>query len=370
MVDSPNQTSSKNKITNKTILYFAIFGVLLLVVGILIGTMITGGGGSAPIKKVAVKVTTTVTKPPSCSAPTIPNSNLPLVGVLEIPSLSMIAPVTDGVSDSVIAVAVGHNVSTAWPNQPGTSELSAHDVAQFWDLNQLKAGAEVDYYVPCQTETVLKVTTSQVVTTSTTVYDLPYNGTILETCWPVNTLAYTNTRLLVDTQVVKTQPSLKQLVIPNFPPAPNVNIPPALSNLGLSLTNNTQPMGEMLTSGNLNPTFLQTNAPMNYEASALEIWFGIIDSLKYSNSSWFADFSKNVAYPSQFNGDSVSGYYKAMIVTIAGTGSNVSSMNMQAELGLAGGIYSVSATVSTVKQTVNGSSQDYFYLTNFTATKV
>jgi sortase A len=363
-------TSSHDKLTGKkAILYFSVIGVLLLILGIAIGVSISSGNSPTSTKRI-IPTTTTTTKPVKCTTVSIQNSNLPVVGVLVIPSLSMTAPVTDGVTDNVIAVAVGHNTSTPWPNQPGTSELSAHDVAQFWDLNQLKPGAEVDYYMPCQSETILQVTGSNVVTTNTTVYDLPYTGTILETCWPVNTLAYTNTRLLVDTKVVKTIPSTKQLVIPTYPNAPNVNIPPQLANLGLSLTNNTQPMGEMLTAGNISPALLQTNMPMNFEASALEIWFGMIDSFKYSHPDWFASFSKNVPYPQQFNGERVTGYYKAMVVTISGSGNNVSSMTMQAELGFGIGIYSIIATVTTVKQTVSGSPQNYFYLTGLTMNKV
>ncbi len=355
---------------NRTIILGIVAGAMLLVIGIVIGTIISTGTSQpektlAP-KKAVVTVPTTV----KCNVPGIPNSTLPLIGVLEIPSLSMIGPVTDGVSDPVIAVAIGHNPATPWPNQPGTSELSAHDVAQFWDLNQLKPGALVDFFVPCQTETILKVTGSSVVTTNTTVYDLPYTGTILETCWPVNTLAYTNTRLLVDTQVVKTVPYTQQLTVPNFGVAPSVNVPPQLAALGLSLTSNTQPMGEMLTSGNLNPTMLQTNAPMNDEASALEIWFGMLDSIRLSRADWFADISKNVPYPTQLNSQAVTGHYKAMVVTIAGSGNNVTSMTMAAELGFNSGIYDVTATVSSFTQTVSGSPMQYFYLTNLTLNKI
>ncbi len=70
-------------------------------------------------------------------------------GILEIPSLSLAAPVEQGLASSTLDIAVGHDPGTGWPGPGSTGLLAAHDVSFFSQINLLKPGDVVNYVVPC-----------------------------------------------------------------------------------------------------------------------------------------------------------------------------------------------------------------------------
>jgi sortase (surface protein transpeptidase) len=57
---------------------------------------------------------------------------------LEIPSLGVRAPVLQGLSDSVLNVAAGHDPASPWPGDVGESIIEAHDVSYFARISALK----------------------------------------------------------------------------------------------------------------------------------------------------------------------------------------------------------------------------------------
>ncbi len=269
-----------------------------------------------------------------------------VVGILTIPKLKMVSAVEQGVEDAVINVAIGHNPATVWPGANATSELSAHDVAQFWHIDQLVRGDEIDYYSPCQSMAKFHVETAQLYATNTPVWSLPYPALILETCWPANNLGPTNERLLVTAELDSVIPNNTPPEIPNFPSPPSLAAPADLQALGLSLNQNIQEMGFMSTSGDPSPSWLQSNEPMNVEAVALETWFGLLDSAKDNNQGWWNDLAPTVSMPSQIAGQYVTEHLSRMDVNIDGTGDILSSVTLTTSLGFGSGKYSFVAEMT------------------------
>jgi sortase A len=83
-----------------------------------------------------------------CSVSTAPGP-----GILRIPSLSVVAPVVQGVSDATLAVSVGHFPTSPWPGERGISVLEAHDVGYFASNSSLAAGDLVTYETGCRVDT-------------------------------------------------------------------------------------------------------------------------------------------------------------------------------------------------------------------------
>ncbi len=284
-------------------------------------------------------------KPSLKAVPTVPCTYpaTPVVGILTIPKLAMIAPVEQGTDDSVIGVAIGHNPATVWPGMPATSELSAHDVAQFWHIDQLIRGDEIDYYSPCESVAKFSVTTAKLYTVGESVWSLPQPGLIMETCWPANNLGVTDQRLLVDATLVSVTPDRNYPIPPPITPTPIVPAPPELAALGLNLNQNVQPMGFMHTGGNPSNTWLQSPAPMNAEASALQVWFGLLDAAARSRVDWWQDLAPSVALASPFLGQYVQRHLSRMDVTVIANGSDLQEVDLSTSLGFGSGNYSIVA---------------------------
>ncbi len=235
----------------------------------------------------------------ACNASTGP-------GILSIPAIGLIAPVQQGVDDSVLNVSIGHNPSTAWPGTSGASLLSAHDVSFFSRIDELKPGQTITYSVGCASY-VFRVSKG-IVTKVGAPIDVPAKGSlILDTCWPTNALWYTSQRYIVTAQYVSTVPTSslsKTGAAPTALPEVllHVNLPSGLDQASLSLSANSQIMGTLSFDGAPAGVFIQSNAPLQFEASSLTLWFAAIHTLEANQPSWWNTFAPGVPYPSRLAG--------------------------------------------------------------------
>jgi sortase A len=119
------------------------------------------------------------------------------VFALWVPKLDYYAAVRQGVSTGVLAGGPGHYPTTAWPGQPGTVGVAAHNT--FWiAFDRIKAGDEV----VLQTRTQrfdYRVTATRIVSPNDRTLFLPTTRHVLTltTCWPLWAGALAGQRLAI-----------------------------------------------------------------------------------------------------------------------------------------------------------------------------
>jgi sortase A len=237
----------------------------------------------------------------SCSAKPGP-------GVLNIPSLGLIAPVEQGLSNSVLNVSIGHDPSTPWPGPNSATLLAAHDVSFFSQLNRLPLGSVVTYTVPCATYE-FKVTAAVVSAPGKQIH-VPSSGAIvMDTCWPPNALFFTPDRYIVTASYVKTLPQDPAAITLssklNKSIDLSVNDPAGLPFSALELQNNTQPLGLMSFSGSPSKAFIQSDEPLQLDGVALEGWFVALHAITSNQSSWWSEVAPGVSFPKALVGKEV-----------------------------------------------------------------
>jgi|HubBroStandDraft_3_1064219.scaffolds.fasta_scaffold01260_1 sortase A len=214
-------------------------------------------------------------------------------GLLEAPTLGLVAPVLQGTGDAVLSVAVGHDPASVWPGQPGMSVLSAHDVTWFSRIARLKPGDAIRYVTPCWTY-VYTVTSHTVVTAGSPVYNTRAARLLLDTCYPLDALYITSTRYLVYASLVGSSPTHATAAVPTSWPAPAVPAPARLAAQGLSLAKNPTPLGTLRLTGSPSRSWRQSSAPWQFEAAALAEYFGLVRSAAQEESAWWADLAPSV----------------------------------------------------------------------------
>jgi sortase A len=251
-------------------------------------------------------------------------------GLLEAPVLGLVAPVVEGTGDAVLDDAVGHDPESAWPGGQGTSVLSAHDVTWFSHIGQLKPGDEIRYVTPCRTATY-KVTSHAIVKAGTPVYDTGAARLVLDTCYPLNALYITATRYLLYATLVGTAPTHALTVAPQSWRPPAVPAPAALAAQGLSLADNSAPLGTLRLTGSPAPAWAQSSAPLDFQAAALAAYFGIVRSAAQEKSTWWADLAPAVpvAAAKTLWGGRLS-YDSALTVTLRAEGTRAASAKLTA----------------------------------------
>ncbi len=228
----------------------------------------------------------------SCSATESPR--------IVIPSLSLVAPIEEGVSPSVLDTAVGHVESTVWPLKGvGYSIFAAHDVSYFANIDQLRPGDKILYSTGCSVATY--VVTDQFVAHPNDPIKVPQNepGIVLDTCYPTNALWYTNQRYLVVAKYQGVSYDLNGKLTPYSSLAPldlSVSIPSSLPLSSLSLANNTQEMGNLTYAGDPSFSFQESINPMSAEEAALENYFAAIHILEQNSPTLWGQLT-SVPYP-------------------------------------------------------------------------
>jgi sortase A len=275
-------------------------------------------------------------------------------GLLEIPVLGLTAPVLQGTGDPVLAEAVGHVPASAWPGQPGTSVLSAHDVTWFSGIGQLRPGDKLRYVMPCRTFTY-RVMSHRVVAAGSPVYNTATARIVLDTCYPLNALYLTGSRYLVYADLIETSPT-SAIPAPAASPSPLiVPAPKALVAEGLGLEQNEAPLGVLSFAGSPSSTWRQSSTPLQAEASVLTAYFGIVRSAEQANPGWWADLAPSLRESAAAGlwGGQITGYDTSLDITLRVRGTRVLGATLSAGVSTAGsrqpGTYSLAVT-----ETVSG----------------
>lgn len=278
-----------------------------------------------------------------------------LAGVLRIPQLGVTAPVEGGTADAVLNVAVGHVPGSAWPNQPGTTLLAAHDVSYFADIDQLSIGQSIDFVTPCDTY-VYRVTQHRIVPAGSALYTSPANRLlILETCYPLNALFITSQRYLVTASLEKIE--VRQSAVPTTAPppqAPSVPAPPALAAQGLSLDDNEVLLGVLTLTGSPSSAWRQGPAPMADEAAVLAEYFAALRSAEQNQAGWWSVLAPNLSFDQAkpMQGARV-GYSGSLMPTLETQGSTFVGASIAVNVSIEGGTNPGSYALS-VQETVSG----------------
>lgn len=275
-----------------------------------------------------------------------PNGTGQLAGVLSIPAIHLTAPVEQGTGDAELSVAVGHDPSSVWPGQSGTSVLLAHDVSYFVHLNELKPGDQLVYQTACTTIRYV-VSGHQVVQQGTQVPDSSGPTLVLDTCYPPDALFFTTQRYLVQATETRSSPAPANVSNRSTPsPGPDgkgltaytVPAPAALVSQGLTLQQNEAPMGTMTLSGASTPSWEQSPGPLDLEAAALEAYFGGIHATGQDRTDWWnAIASPGVAPPAPMLGAQITGHDAPLNVAIHSTGGVPTQVVLSTVVTITGG---------------------------------
>jgi sortase A len=274
-------------------------------------------------------------------------------GLLDVPSLGMLAPVLQGTGDSVLSDAVGHDPASVWPGQAGTSVLSAHDVTWFSRIGRLKPGNEIRYITPCRTYTY-RVTSHVIVTAGSPVYTTGTARLVLDTCYPLDALYLTSTRYLVYADLIAAAPTHATAAAPREWAPPAVPAPAPLAAQGLDLAHNPAPLGTLSLIGSPSRAWTQSSAPLDFHAAALAEYFGIIRSAAQQRRDWWAALAPSVPTRAAgpLWGGRVASYVSHLMITLRAAGNEPVQARLTATVAVTGphgpGRYNLTVT-ETVK---------------------
>lgn len=284
-----------------------------------------------------------------------PASDGQLAGVLSMPKLGVTAPVEQGTGDQELNVAIGHADSTPLPGSPGTAVLLAHDVSYFANIDQLVPGDVVDYRSGCITD-VFHITGHTIVQAGAPVPQVSGTGLVMDTCWPTNALWYTPNRYLVEAQEVSvhTATTASNSSVPqSWPTGYTTPAPEPLVTEGLTLAENSVPMGTLALNGTPSSAWAQSPAPLAVEAAGLTDYFGGLKSADQHQQSWWAAIAPGVTMPAALSGAWVSGHDSPLDVTITSAGLTPTAVTLSTDITLSGGS-APGEYQETVTETIHG----------------
>jgi sortase A len=252
-------------------------------------------------------------------------------GLLEIPVLGLVAPVLQGTGDAVLNEAVGHDPGSAWPGQPGTIVLAAHDVTWFSSIGRLRPGDVLQYITPCRTYSY-QVTAYHIVRAGSPVYTTAASRIVLDTCYPFDALYLTNSRYLVYADLTSARPTHPLTAAPAQPPPPQVPAPARLAAQGLGPDQNDAPLGTLTITGSPSAGWRQSSAPLDVQFAVLAAYFGVIHSAGQGEISWWADLAPSVpaSAAEPIWGGVLSGYDTRLDIAIAVDGNQATGATLSA----------------------------------------
>jgi LPXTG-site transpeptidase (sortase) family protein len=231
----------------------------------------------------------------------VPHAGAP--GVLAVPSLGLVAPVVNGVTDAVLNVAVGHPTVAPWPGAAGESLLEAHDVSYFASLDNIRTGATVQWITPCATATFV-VTGTEVRSPGDFIATPPSgSGLALITCYPTNALFWTSQRWVVTTTLVSTTIAHQSLPATTstgrglIVPAPRSLV---AQNLTLDANESLIRLATLQIAGSPALSWKEGPGPMKVEASALAAYFGAYKAITQNNKIWWRSLAPGVPMPASW----------------------------------------------------------------------
>ena len=239
-----------------------------------------------------------------------------LPAILAIGSIGLEAPVLQGVGDSVLNEAVGHDQASVWPGARGTSILLAHDASYFSALGSVHLGQQVVWIDDCR-EVLFKVDRIEV-TRPGAPLPPPANGIglALVTCWPTTALFWTPDRLVVLASFVSLRSTQPRRPVGTPPLGFALAVPAPVAAKGLGLSENGLLVGHLRLTGRPDRSWAEGADPLR----AARIAFGELAAAKLTieagNRSWWSTLAlPGVPMPSSF---SASGEFDA-IVGVDGT---------------------------------------------------
>jgi LPXTG-site transpeptidase (sortase) family protein len=246
-------------------------------------------------------------------------------GVLEIPSLGLVAPVSEGLSDAVLAVAVGHDPAAPWPGLAGESVLEAHDVSYFAGLDHIHSGAIVNWVTPCGSAKFV-VTATAVRAPGDFIATPPGGaGLALVTCYPTDALFWTNQRFVVTTRLVQTVVGAH--VVPRSNPSgPTLTVPapPSLvaQNLTLAANESLISLHILKIAGTPALSWQEGPGPIRVESNALAAFFGAEKAVTRGNATWWRALAPGLPMPTSWPS------FGSVDVTITIAGSTPSAITL------------------------------------------
>lgn len=230
-----------------------------------------------------------------------------IAGLLEAPSIHLVAPVQHGSSNSTLAVAVGHDTSTSWPAPNKTSIFLAHDVSWFSNINHLAAGDTILWRQPCST-TTYKVVKSLIRHPGQPLPTYPKGTVMLVTCYPTNALWYTPDRYVVIAEYAGTTRTAPPVAVPPAslptksqsaasPEMPFLALPPSLSATGVTLQDNEVLLGQLRIQGNPSISIKQSPIPLDASNLGIELYFAAMHAAAHysTDPTWWDDIAPQVA---------------------------------------------------------------------------
>lgn len=273
-------------------------------------------------------------------------------GVLEVPVLHLVAPVAQGTSEAVLATALGHDPSTAWPGPGASTLIAGHDVGYLSGDTSLRRGDTLTYDEPCAT--VHYVVVGHEVTSPGHQVILPAGGgLVLDSCWPTDALWFTPQRYLVVARYVSTTRSGSRLPTVAPPPVvPAVTLPDGLSASRLTLSANPWPMGSLTVTGSPAPSWTASQASLAAEADALELLFGVRRAVGAADTAALGVLAPGVTVPAWVTGTPAA--QLDVVETVAGRA--LEAVTLRSSVESAGGptAFSLSATVRAGRWRVTG----------------
>jgi sortase A len=207
--------------------------------------------------------------------------------LLKIPAIHLTAPVLQGDSDSVLAVAVGHDPASSWQAGAGTVVLDAHDVTWFHDLPRLHPGDMISIVNPCEAVRY-RVLNALVEPAGTRVTNRP-GRLVLVTCYPLDALFYTSERyVLTATEIgVPTETNARRSAqVPSPIAVPNSGVPPSWVGVSTLAANPTIPVGSLLVDGRPAAVWSQSPAPLDAAAAVQKAFFASLREGENSTTIW------------------------------------------------------------------------------------
>jgi sortase A len=239
-----------------------------------------------------------------------------LPAILAVGAIGLEAPVLQGIGDSVLNEAVGHDRATVWPGGRGTSILLAHDASYFSALGSVHLGQRVVWIDDCL-ELLFKVDRIEI-TRPGAPLPPPANGIglALVTCWPTTALFWTPDRLVVLASFVSirsTQPRSPVRTPPlGFVPA----IPAAVASKWLDLSHNGLLVGHLRLTGRPDRSWAESADPLRAARIAFRELAAAKVTIEAGDRSWWSALALHgVPMPSSV---SASGEFDA-IVGVEGT---------------------------------------------------
>jgi sortase (surface protein transpeptidase) len=213
-------------------------------------------------------------------------------GVLVVPAIGLVAPVLEGLSDSVLDVAVGHDPASPLPGVAGEAILEAHDVSYFSALDRLRPGEEVIWATGCR-RLVFRTLATTVSEPGVTVPTPPSGfGLALVTCWPTNALWWTPDRFVVETTLSSVSNAAKPRQAPEVTPVHLVvPAPAALVRQGLGLNENPVVLGTLQVTGSPTTAWRLGPGPLDAARVGLEAYFALRRTVEAQNRSWWSQLA-------------------------------------------------------------------------------